>query len=115
MELRRLGPEPWGRQMERARSSTGMTFSQVEEILFPHISRSALVRLERLQEIPTGRKDRARAALVLLLYGFDLEQFGLSQADIPPAIDLRVLERLRQAKSSGWLTTSPLAPEPLAA
>jgi hypothetical protein len=73
----------------------------VEEILFPHISKSALIRLEAMRELPKARKDRARAALVLLLYGFgELDEFGLTEADIPPAIDYQVIESWR--KSTGW-------------
>jgi hypothetical protein len=81
----------------------------VEEILFPHISKSALIRLEALRDMPTGRKDRSRAALVLMLYGFELEEFGVSESDIPPAMDLRALERMRRATSTKWLTTAPPA------
>jgi hypothetical protein len=88
--------------LERARGRA--TFRQVEEILFPHVTKSSVVRLERLQEAPTDRKIRARAAMVLLLYGYDLEDFGLSEKDIPPAIDLRVLERMRRA-SIIWYRT----------
>jgi hypothetical protein len=78
----------------------------VEEILFPHISKSALIRLEAFAEEPPGRKDRSRAALVLLLYGYELDEFGLTEADIPPAIDFKVLERLRRS-STKWFTTCP--------
>ena len=101
VELRRLGPEPWGRRLERARSDAGLTFREVEEILFPHVSKSGVVRLERRQEAPTFRKDRARAALLLLVYGFELDDFELSEADIPPVIDLRALERIRKRARTG--------------
>jgi hypothetical protein len=100
--------------MTRAREGAGFTIRQVDEILFPHVGRGTLVRLEDRQEPPTDRKNRGRAALVLALYGFELEPFGLSEADIPPAIDLAVLQRLRR-NSIGWLTARPLAYRPLAA
>jgi hypothetical protein len=87
--------------MTRARQAARLNVREVEEILFPHVSKSALIRLEALPAVPAGRKDRGRAALVLLLYGFELEEFGLTDADIPPAIDLRALERLRRA-STKW-------------
>ena len=107
---RRLGPEPWGVRLRRARDEAGLTVRDVEEVLFPHVSKSGVVRLERNQVVPTYRKDRGRAALVLVLYGFDLDDFGLSEADIPPVIDLRALERLRlRRKSTGWLTAPMLA------
>jgi hypothetical protein len=85
--------------LERARGKA--TFRQVEEILFPHVTKSSIVRLEHLQEVPTDRKIRARAAMVLLLYGYDLEDFGLSDEDVPPAIDLEVLQRLRPVSNRG--------------
>ena len=98
--------------MTRARINADFNVRQVEEILFPHISKSALIRLEALQEIPTSRKDRARAALVLFLYGYEYEQFGVSETDLPPVIDWRALERLRtRRRSTGWLT----ARQPVAA
>jgi hypothetical protein len=89
--------------MERARRAAGLQCREVERALFPHISKSALARLERLQNVPTGRKDRARAALVLMLYEFELSDFGLTEADIPPAIDLRALRKLA-ISSTKWLT-----------
>lgn len=94
-----MGPEPWGRRLERARGKG--QFRQVDALLFPHVTKSALFRLEHLDEVPTDRKDRARAAMCVLLYGYDLEDFGLSEDDIPPAIDLRVLDRLRRS-STKW-------------
>jgi hypothetical protein len=106
LQLRQLGPEPWGDRMTRARQAARLNVRQVEEVLFPHVSRSALIRLEALQEVPTARKDRGRAALVLLLYGFELEEFQIVEADIPPAIDLRALERLRKSSSTTWYLTA---------
>jgi hypothetical protein len=96
MELQKLGPEPWGRRMERARHNAHLQFREVEEQLFPHISKSALVRLERLDEVPTQRKDRARAALVLMLYGYDPEDFEIDIGDLPPVIDRKALDKLRR-------------------
>jgi hypothetical protein len=109
LQGKRLGPEPWGRRLERARGKG--QFRQVEEILFPHVTKSALFRLEHREEVPTDRKDRARAAMVLLLYGYELEDFGLSEADVPPAIDLRVLDRLRRraSPSTKWYATALVA------
>jgi hypothetical protein len=80
--------------MKRARDEAGLTMRQIEIVLLPHISKSGVSRLERRQEAPTFRKDRGRAALLVLLYGFELDDFELSEADIPPAIDLRGLDRL---------------------
>jgi hypothetical protein len=104
LQGRRLGPEPWGDKMRRARHLAGFEVRQVEDILFPHISKSSLIRLEANHpEVPADRKDRARAALVVILYGFALEDFGLSADDVPPAMDYEVLQRLRDQPSTGWL------------
>ena len=101
--LRRLGPEPWGIRMRRARDVARLNVRDVEEILFPHISKSALIRLEQLPHIPAGRKDRGRAALVLLLYGINPEDLGISLDDLPPAIDRRAIERLRPPSTKWYL------------
>jgi len=114
LELRRLDPEPWGTRLGRARKAAGLNVRQVEEILFPHISKSALIRLEAQPALPEDRKDRARAALVLLLYGFDGDDFGLDRADVPPAIDRRALGRLARRRrkvappSTKWKKARPL-------
>ena len=50
--------------------------------------------MERNHEAPTYRKDRGRAALLVLLYGFELDDFDLSEDDLPPAIDRREIDRL---------------------
>jgi hypothetical protein len=91
--------------MTRARERAGFNVRQVEEILFPHISRSALVRLEALQDPPTDKKNRGRTALLLGLYGFELEEFGVSEDDLPPVIDHQAWRRLA-ALSTKWLTTA---------
>jgi hypothetical protein len=102
LQLQRLELEPWGDRMSRARRRAGYRgVRQVEEILYPHVSKSALTRLEAFHEVPLATKDRSRAALVVLLYGYELDDFDLGDTDIPPAIDLRVLERLRRA-STKW-------------
>jgi hypothetical protein len=92
--LRHLEPEPWGARITRARETAGFTIREVADTLFPHVSRSTLVRLEDLAEPPADRKNRGRAALLLLLYGFDLSDFGLCEADLPPAIDREAVRRL---------------------
>lgn len=81
-------------RLRRARDEAGLTVRQVEEVLFPHISKSGVIRLERHQTAPTYRKDRGRAALLVLLYGFELDDFDLEEGDVPPATDLREVDRL---------------------
>jgi hypothetical protein len=105
LQLRRLEPEPWGDRLSRARQRAGYRgVRQVEGILYPHVTKSALTRLEAFGDVPSAPKDRSRAALVLLLYGYELEDFDLGDTDIPPAIDLRVLERLRRSSTKCYLT-----------
>lgn len=82
--------------MTRAREAAEFTIRQVEEVLFPHVGRSSLVRLEDRQEVPTDKRGRARAALVLLLYGFELTDFGVSDDDLPAMIDTKALAALRE-------------------
>lgn len=92
--LRKLGPEPWGDRMRRARESVGFTHRRVEEALAPHLSRSTVMRLEALASPPTSPRARAHAAMLLSLYGFDLADLELSADDLPPAVDRRALLRL---------------------
>jgi hypothetical protein len=81
-------------RLRRARDEAGLTVRQIEEVLFPHVSKSGVIRLEQRGEPPTFRKDRGRAALLVLLYGFELDDFDLTEADVPPAMDLGVIDRL---------------------
>lgn len=99
--VRRLGPEPWGAQLARARETAGLTMREAVELLYPHVARTALYELERLEHPPEGRRDRARAALLIMLYDFALDDFGLSEADLPPAIDLAGIRRLALTSTGG--------------
>jgi hypothetical protein len=83
-------------RLRRARDEAGLTVRQIEEVLFPHVSKSGVIRLERRTEAPTFRKDRGRAALLVRLYNFELDDFDLTEADLPPAMDLRAVDRLGQ-------------------
>jgi hypothetical protein len=87
--LRSLSPEPWGNRLARARADAGFNLRAVEVRLAPHVSRASLARLEARDTVPVRRQDRARAILVLLLYGVDPADFGLGPDDLPPATDLR--------------------------
>jgi hypothetical protein len=68
---------------------------QVAEILDPHVTHSGLGRLEGYQEPPTYHRDRGRVALLMLLYRFNMADFGVTESDVPRLTDLRALERLR--------------------
>lgn len=96
--------------MSRARKTAGFRdVRDVQTILYPLVTKSALIRLERLQEAPTARPDRARAALCLLLYGYQLDDFAVSDDDLPPAIDREQIWELRAGASTRWFTPSPSA------
>jgi hypothetical protein len=41
-----------------------------------------------------------------MLYGYNLEDFGLTEADVPPAMDMKVLERLRRSSTKWYLQPS---------
>lgn len=100
--LKSLAPESWGRRLARARAAAGYNLRDVEKILSDYLSRATLNRLESLEVEPTNRRDRRRAFLVVVLYGWDPADFGLSPCDRPPAIDLKALARLR-LRGTGWL------------
>jgi hypothetical protein len=100
--LRALEPEPWGRRLARARANAGYSLRDVEARLTPHVSRAGLARLEDRPSVPVRPADRARAILVLLLYGVDPADFDLGPDDVPPATDLRALTKLRISRS-GWM------------
>lgn len=90
MKLRRLKPETWGDRVRRARHEAGRpSLDRVAAVLsrYGPVDKATLSRMERLTEPPHDRPRRARAALVLLAYGFDLTDFGLSADDVPPGID----------------------------
>lgn len=104
LDLHPLGEEPWGDRLARAREGAGLTLAGVQHILgSAHITKSTLSRMESFTEAPTFAKDRARALMVLVLYGVDPASFGLGPDDKPAAIDLRAVRDLA-GPSSGWVT-----------
>jgi hypothetical protein len=92
--LRALAPEAWGRRLARARSNAGYNLREVEQRLSPRISRTSLARLEQRATAPDRRQDRARAVLVLVLYGVDPAGFDLTDDDVPPGTDLHGIAEL---------------------
>jgi hypothetical protein len=93
--LRPLPPETWGQRFTRARRIAGYGLRDVEAKLLPLISRATLDRIEKLDDVPTRRQHRARAVVALVLYGFDPTEFELGTDDVPPAVDLRAVVKLR--------------------
>jgi hypothetical protein len=87
--------------------TAGYGLRDVEAMLAPHVSRAGLARLEERAEVPDRRADRARAVMVLVLYGVDPADFDLGPDDLPPATDLRALIGLRSART-GWLSGTAL-------
>lgn len=83
--LRRLGEEPFGYQLRRARMASGMQLREAAKrisvlMLTTHTS---LNRLEKLTGPPTDRSRRALAYLAMLCYGFDPADLGLNADDLP--------------------------------
>lgn len=72
------------------------------------MDKATLSRLERLVTPPPEMARRQRAALMLVLYGFGLEDFQLTTDDVPSGIDraafLADAETLTRA-IGGYLST----------
>jgi hypothetical protein len=101
-----LGPEPWGKRFARARGSA--TIRVVEDVLDSEFSRATITRLESLTEAPTKQRDRRRAYMLVVLYGYDPADFGLTDDDRPPVVNLRALRDLGERWLS-WTTHHPIA------
>lgn len=88
---KRLDPETWGEQMRRARRRAGNpTLDHMADVLsrWASVDKATLSRLERLATPPHDEARRQRAALMLVLYGFGLEDFQLTADDVPRGIDV---------------------------
>jgi hypothetical protein len=94
--LRQLGEEPFGSQLYRARKSSGVELRDAAELVSRYMftSHTTLHRLEKLPHVPEDRHRRALAYLVLLVYGFDPRQFGLSADDLPKDLNAEALVEL---------------------
>lgn len=89
--LTRLGPEPWGARLTRAREQADLTIRDVERLTGSYVSRSALSRLEARDLVPDKIGDRRKALLVVLLCRVDPVDFDLGPEDVPPMIDLQAV------------------------
>lgn len=94
IDLRKLGPEPWGGRLARAREEAGYGLKDVATALPHWITKSTLNAFEHRSDPPTRSIDRARVVLALVLYGVDPAEFGLSITDDAPE-DGPPLERIR--------------------
>lgn len=88
-ELRRLDTETFGQQVRRCRDLSRVDLREAAEWVSRWVltSYKSLSRLERLGELPTDLHRRAVAYLTILAYGFDPEQFGLTDNDLPRSVD----------------------------
>jgi hypothetical protein len=112
-----LPPEPWGRQMTRAREDVaGLKHLQdAVDRLAPYMlsSTAAVCRLEQLVEPPPDRRRRALAAALVFLYGLDPRPFGVGRDDLPPAIYAQIVAD--SGPSFAWTTADELRQTPVAA
>lgn len=82
---RKLDEETWGERLHRAyrqcRARTGLVYMQHAEAIsaFVPISDQTLMRSELLEEVPARPNKRQVMFLTLLAYGFEPEEFGLTE------------------------------------
>lgn len=90
--LDRSGWMPWGCLLRAYRGMAGLTLQEAgrEADAFVRTSGQSLYRLEKCVEVPTGRAQRAVAAVTCVLYGIHPEVMELSMDDLP-AVDARKL------------------------
>lgn len=69
-------------------------------------SYSTLMRLESFAAPPKDVKRRLIALLALVAYGFDPEEFGLSENDLPRRVTAEDLATLRRAIGGYFATQS---------
>ena len=108
---RRLAPEPWGHQLARARADAGHTVRSAAEALdgYPGLSRGTINRLEALEEVPTKATQRHQACILVVLYGYDPDDFGLGPDDVPPLVDLRTLAE-QGVQQTRWYRNRQIVP-----
>ncbi len=100
LALARLPDESWGQRLRRARGKRSLEGTAELVSMVNPTSHTSLARLEQLEAVPVKGKQpklRARAVLALLVYGYNLEDFGLSLDDLPRFVDVqRFAELLSQ-------------------
>lgn len=100
--LRRLEQETFGERLHRAyrrgRELHGFTYEERAEALRQviDISDQSLIRYETLEEVPARPGQRQKLYLILIAYGFDPEDFGLTEdlAGIPEVWDMKKIRRI---------------------
>jgi transcriptional regulator with XRE-family HTH domain len=107
--------EKWGQRLRRLREEAGYTMEAAAAVIdkFVPTSHMTLARLEKLPGPPKLRRQRATAAMALVVYGIHPKSMKLSMDDVP-AIDLT---RLREELGEGPIRKSGCAydhmwPEP---
>lgn len=96
---RRLGPEPWGSRLTRAREAAGYTLRDLDGAR-RHLGfgRGPAHALEQRDEAPTEPELRVRAYTLVTFYGFDPADFDLGDDDRPSdVVDLRTLRDLGES------------------
>lgn len=103
----KLEPETFGQKLKRAyltqRSLYGWTLEDIEERITSSgvmkISDTQMQRLERHTDLPPTAQTRLQAYVVIIAYGYDPADFGLTEENVPlGAIDLKKLYNLVSPK-----------------
>lgn len=86
LQLRPLPPEPWGFRLKRARELQHFSQEHAAERLrdFYVTSEATISRMEALAEPPKTKKRRQLAWALLVSYGVDPTDLGLTIEDRPP-------------------------------
>jgi len=111
---RPVPPEPWGYRLARVRETVAhLTLEQATSLAgrFILTTKSAISRLEQLDDVPTGPRSaskRARAIVLCKVYEVDPAEFGLSDDDLPPGIHIppRTPGPDGRASLTGWYDTA---------
>lgn len=101
--LKAAPPELWGRRVQRCRKQVISSTEAIEDLTDGYITSSTLGRIEALAEPPTRRAARQKATVVLVMCGYDPEDFGLSLADLPSLFTVEQLLDLR-VRAFGWMS-----------
>lgn len=95
-----LTDETFGERLHRAyrrgRAIYGYRYDTLAETLSSvcPISGQTILRYEEYDEAPTRPRWRANLVYVILAYGYEPDQFGLSMDDLPASVDRRLTRLL---------------------
>ena len=106
--LRRLGPEPYGNRLRRAREEAALdqrtAAQQVSK--FVRVDPSTLSRLEKLAGPPTDINRRTVIYTAAVIYGVDPSEFAVTSDDVPAGIVTSIHRQNRKPPPTRWYTPS---------